>query len=81
VSRAGDRAKAGPGLVRKIAGLTIFNKSMGKSGSYAHAAHVGIEDPTILNQLKGKSGSYVHAARVGMHHSKGKSLLHLTSLK
>jgi hypothetical protein len=29
---------------------------------------------------KGKSGSYVHAARVGMqNHSKGKSLLHLTS--
>jgi D-Tyr-tRNAtyr deacylase len=55
-----------PELVRKIADLTIFNQSKGKSGSYAHAAHVGIEDPTISNQSKGKSGSYAHAARVGM---------------
>jgi hypothetical protein len=81
-SRTRDRAKAGPGLVRKIADLTIFNQSKGKSGSYAHGTRVGIEDPTIFNQLKGKSGSYAHAARVGMqNHSKSKSLLHLTSLK
>jgi hypothetical protein len=41
-----------------------------------------IADLTIFNQSKGKSGSYAHAARVGMqNHSKGKSLLHLTSLK
>jgi hypothetical protein len=57
-SRTRDRAKAGPRIVKKIADITIFNQS------------------------KGKSGSYAHAARVGMHnHSKGKSLLHLTSLK
>jgi hypothetical protein len=81
-SRIRDRAKAGPGLMRKIADLTIFNQSKGKIGSYDHAARVGIEDPTIFNQSKGKSGYYVHAARVGMqNHSKGKSLLHLTSLK
>jgi hypothetical protein len=68
--------------MRKIADLTIFNQSKGKSGSYAHAARVGIEDPTIFNQSKGKGGSYAHAARMGLqNHSKGKSLLHLTSLK
>jgi hypothetical protein len=39
-SRTWDRAKAGPGLVKKIADLTIFNQSKGKSGSYAHAAHL-----------------------------------------
>jgi hypothetical protein len=77
-----DRAKVGHGLVKKIADLTIFNQSKRKSGSYAHAARVGIEDITIFNQSKGKSGSYAHAARLGMqNHSKGKSLLHLTSLK
>jgi hypothetical protein len=81
-SRTRDRAKAGTGLVRKIADLTIFNQSKGKSGSYVHAARVGIEDPTIFNQSKGKSGYYAHAARVGMQNrSKGKSLLHLTCLK
>jgi hypothetical protein len=53
-----DRAKAGPGLVKNIADLTIFNQSKGKSGSCAHAARVGMKN-----------------------HSKGKSLLHLTSLK
>jgi hypothetical protein len=41
-----------------------------------------IVDHIIFNQSKGKSGSYAHAARVGMqNHSKGKSLLHLTSSK
>jgi hypothetical protein len=65
-SRTRDRAKAGPGLVRKIADLTIFNQSKGKSGYYTHAARVGIEDHTIFNQSKGKSGSCAHAARVGM---------------
>jgi hypothetical protein len=79
-SRTRDRAKAGPGLVKNIADLTIFNQSKGKSGSYAHAARVGIEDLTIFNQSKGKSGSYAHAARLGMqNHTKGKSFLHLTS--
>jgi co-chaperonin GroES (HSP10) len=77
-----DRTKAGPRLMIKMADLTIFNQSKGKSGSYAHAARVGIEDPTIFNQSKGKSGSYDRAARVEMqNHSKGSSLLHLTSLK
>jgi co-chaperonin GroES (HSP10) len=57
-SQTRDRAKAGPGLVRKIADLTIFDQSKGKSESYAHAARVVIEN-----------------------HSKGESLLHLTSLK
>jgi hypothetical protein len=80
-SKTRDRVKLGPGLVRKIADVTIFNQSKGKSGSYAHAARVGIEYPTIFNQSKGKSGPYDHAAHVGMqNHSKGKSLLHLTSL-
>jgi D-Tyr-tRNAtyr deacylase len=79
-SQTRDRAKAGPRLMKKIADLMMFNQSKGKSGSYAHAARVGIEDLTIFNQSKGKSGSYAHAARVGMqNHSKGKSLLHLTS--
>jgi hypothetical protein len=41
-SRTRTRAKAGPGLVRKNADFTIFNQSKGKSGSYAHAARVGI---------------------------------------
>jgi hypothetical protein len=35
--RTRDRAKLGPGLVKKIADLTIFNQSMGKSGSYGNA--------------------------------------------
>jgi hypothetical protein len=48
-SRTRDRAKAGPGIMKKIVDLTIFNQSKGKSGSYAHAARVGIEDPTIFN--------------------------------
>jgi hypothetical protein len=79
-SRTRARAKVGPGIVRKIADLKIFNQSKGKSGSYAHSARVGIEDPTIFKQSKGKSGSYAHAACVRMqNHSKGKSLLHLTS--
>jgi hypothetical protein len=81
-NRTRDRAKVGPGLVRKIADLTIFNQSKGKSGYYAHAARVGVEDPTIFSQLKVKSGSYAHPACVVMqNHSKGKSRLHLTSLK
>jgi D-Tyr-tRNAtyr deacylase len=79
-SQTRNREKAGPRLMKKIADLTIFNQSKGKSGSYAHAAPVGIEDLTIFNQSKGKSGSYAHAARLGMkNHSKGKSFLHLTS--
>jgi hypothetical protein len=39
-----DRARLGPGLVKKIADLTIFNHSKGKSGSYAHAARVGMQN-------------------------------------
>jgi hypothetical protein len=49
-SRTRDRAKAEPGLVKKIADLTIFNQSKGKSGSYAHAARVGMQ-----NHSKSKS--------------------------
>jgi hypothetical protein len=49
-SRTRDRAKAGPGLVKKIADLAIFNHSKGKSGSYAHAARVGMQ-----NHSKSKS--------------------------
>jgi hypothetical protein len=65
-----------------IEDLMIFNQSKGKSESYAQAARVGVEDLTIFNQSKGKSESYAHAARVGMQNqSKGKSLLHLTSLR
>jgi hypothetical protein len=52
-SRTRDRAKAGSGLVKKIADLTIFNHSKGKSGSYAHATRMGIEDLKIFNQSKG----------------------------
>jgi hypothetical protein len=39
-----DRAKKEPGVVKKIADLTIFNQSKGKSGSYAHAACVGMQN-------------------------------------
>jgi hypothetical protein len=49
-SRTRDRAKAGHGLVKKIADLTIFNQSKGKSGSYAHAARAGMH-----NHSKSKS--------------------------
>jgi hypothetical protein len=49
-SRTRDCAKAGPGIVKKSTDLTIFNQSKGKSGSYAHAARVGIEDLKIFNQ-------------------------------
>jgi hypothetical protein len=49
-SQTRDRAKAAPGLVKKIADLTIFKKSKGKSGSYAHAARVGMQ-----NHSKSKS--------------------------
>jgi hypothetical protein len=49
-SRTRDRAKAGPGLVKKITDLTIFNQSKGKIGSYAHAARLGMQ-----NHSKGKS--------------------------
>jgi hypothetical protein len=43
-SRTQDRAKLGPGLVKKIADLTISNHSKGKSGCYAHAARVGMQN-------------------------------------
>jgi hypothetical protein len=49
-NRTQDRVKAEPGLVKKIADLTIFNQSKGKSGSYAHAARVGMQ-----NHSKSKS--------------------------
>jgi hypothetical protein len=49
-SRTRDRAKLGPGLVKKIADLTIFNQSKGNSGSYDHAACVGMQ-----NHSKSKS--------------------------
>jgi hypothetical protein len=50
-SRTRDRAKAGPGLVKKIAYLTIFNQSKGKSGSYAHAARVGMQNHSKRKSL------------------------------
>jgi hypothetical protein len=55
-SQTQDRAKLGPGRVKKIADLTIFNQSTGKSGSYAHAAHVGMKnqsksDPFFISLL------------------------------
>jgi hypothetical protein len=43
-SRTWDRAKMGPGRVKKIADLMIFNQSKGNSGSYAHAARVGMKN-------------------------------------
>jgi hypothetical protein len=49
-SRTRDCAKAGPGLVKKIADIMIFNQSKGKSGSYAHVARMGMQ-----NHSKGKS--------------------------
>jgi hypothetical protein len=49
-SRTRDRVKAEPGFVKKIADITIFNQSKGKSGSYAHTARVGIQ-----NHSKSKS--------------------------
>jgi hypothetical protein len=42
-SQTRDRAKQGPGHVKKIADPTIFNQSTGKSVSYAHAARIGME--------------------------------------
>jgi hypothetical protein len=50
-SRTRDRAKLGPGLVKKIADLTIFDQSNGKSGSYAHAARVGMQNHTKNKSL------------------------------
>jgi hypothetical protein len=43
-SQTRDRAKAGTGLVKKIADLTILNQSKGKSGSCAQAANVGMQN-------------------------------------
>jgi hypothetical protein len=48
--------------MKKIADLTIFNQSNRKSGSYGHAARVGIEDLMIFNQSKGKIGSYASSS-------------------
>jgi hypothetical protein len=50
-SRTLDRAKAEPGLLKKIADFTIFNQSEGKSGSYAHAARVGIQNHSKRKSL------------------------------
>jgi hypothetical protein len=49
-SQTWDRVKLGPRLVKKIADLTIFNQSKGKSGSYGHAARVEMQ-----NHAKSKS--------------------------
>jgi hypothetical protein len=49
--RTQDRAKLGPGRVKKIADLTIFNQSTGKSGSYAPAASVGMENHSKSRSL------------------------------
>jgi hypothetical protein len=46
-----DRAKLGPGRVKKIAYLTIFNQSKGKSGSYAHVARVGMKNHPKIRYL------------------------------
>jgi hypothetical protein len=46
-----DRAKQGPGRVKMIADPVIFNQSTGKSVSYAHAAHVGMEKHTKNRSL------------------------------
>jgi hypothetical protein len=54
-NRTQDRAKLGPGRMKKIADLTIFNQSTGKSGSYAHAERLGITqkaDPCLVSLLK-----------------------------
>jgi hypothetical protein len=50
-SRTQDRAKFGPGIVKKIADLTIFNHSKGKSGSYAHAARVRMQNHSKRKSL------------------------------
>jgi hypothetical protein len=50
-SQTRDRAKLGPGRVKKIADLRIFNQSTGKSGSYAHAARVGMENHSKSRSL------------------------------
>jgi hypothetical protein len=50
-SQTRDRAKLGPRRVKKIADLTIFNQSTGKSGSYAHAARVGMENHSKSRSL------------------------------
>jgi hypothetical protein len=56
-SRTRDQAKLGPGLMKKIADLTIFNQSKGESGSYAHAARVGMHNHS-------KSKSLLHLTSV-----------------
>jgi hypothetical protein len=50
-SQTRDRVKAGPGLMKKIADLTMFNQSKGKSGSYAHAALVGMQNHSKRKSL------------------------------
>jgi hypothetical protein len=58
-SRTQDRAKLGPGRVKKIADLTIFNQSTGKSGSYCMLPWRASEwritqkvDPCFISLLK-----------------------------
>jgi hypothetical protein len=50
-SRTRDRAKLGPGRVKKIADLTRANQSTGKSGSYDHAARVGMDNHSKSRSL------------------------------
>jgi hypothetical protein len=50
-SRTRDRAKAEPGLLKKIADLTMFNQSKGKSGSYAHAVRLGMQNHSKIKSL------------------------------
>jgi hypothetical protein len=50
-SRTRDRMKQGHGRVKKIADPKIFNQSAGKSVSYAHAAHLGMEKHTKSRSL------------------------------
>jgi hypothetical protein len=50
-SQTRDRAKAEPGLVKKIADPAIFNQSSGKSVSYSHTDCVGQAKHTKIRSL------------------------------
>ena len=70
-SRTRDRAKRGPGLVKKIEDPPIFNESSGKSVLPARAAREqeakkGVLHARVAREQEGK-------------HTKSRSLLHLTS--
>jgi hypothetical protein len=50
-SQAWDRAKLGPGRVKKVADPEIFNQSTWKNVSYAHAARLGQEKQSKSRSL------------------------------